>query len=203
MINILQLKKLQVRNPSKSRARNVTEPSPSEKEETEEVEKEEQTPSPTDLEKLKHKTAQKTEQAPASENEKESNLTFSDQFIAQIENIKPFRIKSVELPKIIFTQHKNTQSIKEKSTIMVYVYTMPVEDQLYTWKELFQAAKKNTINFSIKWLDEKGKTESEWAFGGARVQGIDLGNAAYEKPQPSEGAIEISYDTVNIDGIEF
>ena len=41
------------------------------------------------------------------------------------------------------------------------------------------------------------------ADGGARIQGIDFGSAAYEKPEPSEGAVELSYQTINIDGIEF
>ena len=88
---------------------------------------------------------------------------------------------------------------------MVYFYTMPADkgNNLYPYKQLFETCKKNVVKVSIKWLDEKGNVSSEWVFGGARIQGIDFGSAAYEKPEPSEGAVELSYQTINIDGIEF
>ena len=62
---------------------------------------------------------------------------------------------------------------------------------------------EDLAEFLDKWLNEKGAVDSEWVLNGARIQGIDLGNAAYEKPEPSEGAIEFSYQTINVDGIEF
>lgn len=201
--------KVQVRKPGKSRSRTVTEPPPQEEENQEEVEEvEPPPPNPTDLEKLKNKTSKKSKEVPEEEepiSENKEISVYSDRFIVKCEAIEAFRIKNVELPKIIFAQHKNTQSIKEKSTILVYFYTMPHENgnKLYAWKQLFEAAKKNSIKLSIKWLNEKDNVESDWIFNGARIQGIDFGNASYEKPEPSEGAIEISYDTINIDGIEF
>lgn len=208
MINT-NIKKISVRNPSKSRGRTVTiPPPPVPEEELEEVEgSEPPAPPPTDLEKLKNKTNKKSkkEEPEEEEQEPEGDVVYSDRFIVQCEALEPFRIKNVELPKIIFSQHKNTQSIKEKSTVLVYFYSMPHEkgEKLYAWKQLFEAAKKNSIKFSIKWLNEKGAADSEWVLNGARIQGIDLGNAAYEKPEPSEGAIEFSYQTINVDGIEF
>ena len=211
MINT-NTKKTQVRIPTKSRGRSVTIPPPPVDEELEDVVPSEPPPPPppTDLEKLKRKTSKKVEeeeeeQEAEEEEEGAEHVIFSDRFLLHCEGMEPFRVKNVELPKIIFAQHKNSQSIKEKSTIMVYFYTMPHEkgEALYPWKKLFEAAKKNAIKFSIKWLNEKGKIESEWTFGGARIQGVDLGNAAYEKPEPSEGAIEFSYQTINVDGIEF
>ena len=208
MINT-NIKKISVRNPSKSRGRTVTIPPPAPpEEEVEEVEgSEPPAPPPTDLEKLKNKTNKKSkkEEPEEEEQEPEGDVVYSDRFIVQCEALEPFRIKNVELPKIIFSQHKNTQSIKEKSTVLVYFYSMPHEkgEKLYAWKQLFEAAKKNSIKFSIKWLNEKGAADSEWVLNGARIQGIDLGNAAYEKPEPSEGAIEFSYQTINVDGIEF
>jgi len=206
--------KTQVRIPTKSRGRSVTIPPPPVDEDGEDVVPSEPPPPPppTDLEKLKRKTSKKVEEEeeePEAQEEEEQEgmeqVIYSDRFLLQCEGMEPFRVKNVELPKIIFAQHKNSQSIKEKSTIMVYFYTMPHEkgEALYPWKKLFEAAKKNAIKFSIKWLNEKGKIESEWTFGGARIQGVDLGNAAYEKPEPSEGAIEFSYQTINVDGIEF
>ena len=210
MINT-NTKKISVRNPSKSRGRTVTIPPPAPEEETEEVEgSEPPPPPPTDLEKLKSKTNKKSkeeeqEQQPQMEQEEEGEVVYSDRFVVQCVALESFRVKNVELPKIIFAQHKNIQSIKEKSTVLVYFYTMPHEksNNLYAWKQLFEAAKKNSVKFSIKWLNEKGAADSEWILNGARIQGIDLGNAAYEKPEPSEGAIEFSYQTINIDGIEF
>jgi len=208
MITANNTKKTQTRIP-RSRGRSVTIPPPPVDEELEETVSTEPPPPPppTDLEKLKRKTTKKEEeeQEEAPEEQAEETVIYSDRFVLQSEGIEAFRIKNVELPKIIFAQHKNSQSIKEKSTIMVYFYTMPHEkgDALYPWRKLFEAAKKNAIKFTIKWLDEKGKVESEWTFGGARIQGVDLGNAAYEKPEPSEGAVEFSYQTINIDGIEF
>jgi hypothetical protein len=208
MITANNTKKTQTRIP-RSRGRSVTIPPPPVDEELEETVSTEPPPPPppTDLEKLKRKTSKKEEeeQEEAPEEQAEETVIYSDRFVLQSEGIEAFRIKNVELPKIIFAQHKNSQSIKEKSTIMVYFYTMPHEkgDTLYPWRKLFEAAKKNAIKFSIKWLDEKGKVESEWTFGGARIQGVDLGSAAYEKPEPSEGAVEFSYQTINIDGIEF
>lgn len=208
MINT-NTKKISVRNPGKSRGRTVTIPPPAPEEEMEEVvQSEPPPPPPTDLEKLKNKTKKgKTEEEPEQEEDpsEEGDVVYSDRFIVQCEALESFRVKNVELPKIIFAQHKNTQSIKEKSTVLVYFYTMPHEkgNKLYAWKQLFEAAKKNSVKFSIKWLNEKGAVDSEWIFSGARIQGIDLGNAAYEKPEPSEGAIEFSYQTINVDGIEF
>lgn len=208
MITANNTKKTQTRIP-RSRGRSVTIPPPPVDEELEETVSTEPPPPPppTDLEKLKRKTTKKEEeeQEEVPEEQAEETVIYSDRFVLQSEGIEAFRIKNVELPKIIFAQHKNSQSIKEKSTIMVYFYTMPHEkgDALYPWRKLFEAAKKNAIKFTIKWLDEKGKVESEWTFGGARIQGVDLGNAAYEKPEPSEGAVEFSYQTINIDGIEF
>lgn len=209
MINT-NIKKISVRNPSKSRGRTVTIPPPAPEEEMEEVvQSEPPPPPPTDLEKLKNKTKKgKTEEETEQEedsSEEEGDVVYSDRFIVQCEALESFRVKNVELPKIIFSQHKNTQSIKEKSTVLVYFYTMPHEkgNKLYAWKQLFEAAKKNSVKFSIKWLNEKGAVDSEWVLNGARIQGIDLGNAAYEKPEPSEGAIEFSYQTINVDGIEF
>ena len=200
-------KKIQTRQPRPSRGRTVTIPPPAPEEE-EEIEKpESETPPPTDLDKLKSKTKKGKEEKEEEEGEEEESgeVVYSDRFVLVCEGIEPFRVKAVELPKIIFAQHKNSQSIKEKSTVLVSFYTMPHEkgDTLYPWKKLFEAAKKNAIKFSIKWINEKGNAESEWTFGGARIQGIDLGNAAYEKPEPSEGAVEFSYQTINIDGIEF
>lgn len=208
MINT-NTKKISVRNPGKSRGRTVTIPPPPPEEDMEEVvQSEPPPPPPTDLEKLKSKTNKKAkEEEPEQEEETEEQgeVVYSDRFIVQCEALESFRVKNVELPKIIFSQHKNTQSIKEKSTVLVYFYTMPHEkgNKPYAWKQLFEAAKKNSVKFSIKWLNEKGAVDSEWTFNGARIQGIDLGNAAYEKPEPSEGAIEFSYQTINVDGIEF
>lgn len=208
MITINTKKKTQGRPPGKSRGRTVTiPPPPIDEEEEEEKNSEPPAPPPTELEKLKSKVSKKSEEEDEEEEEEEGSgeVVYSDRFIVQCEAVDAFRIKNVELPKIIFAQHKSNQSIKEKSTILVYFYTMPHEkgDKLYAWKQLFEAAKKNSVKLSIKWLDEKGKAESEWVFNGARIQGIDLGNAAYEKPEPSEGAIEFSYQTINVDGIEF
>ncbi|NBP57084.1 hypothetical protein EBU71_11240 [bacterium] len=200
--------KVQVRTPNKTRRRTVSEappPTSSEDENKEEIEEsEDETSDPSELEKLKSKVIKKQE--PESDTDspsvKESDA-FSDRFLLKVEGIESFRVKNVELPKIIFSQHKNIQSIKEKSTIMVYFYTIPHETEGYPWKSLFQAAKKNNIKCAIDWIDEKEKVVSEWVFNKARIQGLDLGNAAYEKPAPSEGAIEISYESINIDGVEF
>ena len=73
----------------------------------------------------------------------------------------------------------------------------------YPWKSLMETCKKDNIALSIDWLDAKGAKSSTWKFGGARVQGLDFGSAAYERPEIAEAAIEIFYDTINIDGIEF
>jgi hypothetical protein len=209
----INTKKTQIRVP-RSRGRTVTIPPPPIDEEVEEIEEEPKPRSPSDLDKLKMKTNKKsseeeTEEVDGGDGGKEeahpSQPVFTDRFVLQFEGIEAFRIKNVELPKIIFAQHKNSQSIKEKSTVMVYFYTMPADkgNNLYPYKQLFETCKKNVVKVSIKWLDEKGNISSEWVFGGARIQGIDFGSAAYEKPEPSEGAVELSYQTINIDGIEF
>lgn len=206
----INTKKTQIRVP-RSRGRTVTIPPPPIDEEVEEIEEEPKPKAPSDLEKLKSKTNKKSSEEETEEEdggEKEDHPgqpVFTDRFVLQFEGIDPFRIKNVELPKIIFAQHKNSQSIKEKSTVMVYFFTMPADkgNNLYPYKQLFESCKKNVVKVSIKWLDEKGNVSSEWVFGGARIQGIDFGSAAYEKPEPSEGAVELSYQTINIDGIEF
>jgi hypothetical protein len=131
----INTKKTQIRVP-RSRGRTVTIPPPPIDEEEEEIEEEPQPRPPTDLEKLKKKTSKKgssEEEEEGEEKEAEGPPVFTDRFVLQFEGIEAFRIKNVELPKIIFAQHKNSQSIKEKSTVMVYFYTMPADkgNQLY------------------------------------------------------------------------
>lgn len=140
--------------------------------------------------------------------EEDEDGPYSDKFVCNCEGLEAFRVKSIELPKMIFMRHKDGQSIKEKSSFMIYFYsalTMTNDDgrALYPYKSLMETCKKNSINLSIDWLDAEGKKNCTWKFGGARVQGLDLGSAAYERPEIAEAAIEISYDTINIDGIEF
>jgi len=142
------------------------------------------------------------------EDEDAEDEAYSDKFVCNCEGLDGFRVKSIELPKMIFMRHKDGQSIKEKSSFMIYFYsalTMPNEDGRapYPYKSLMEACKKNNITLSIDWLNAEGKKNCTWKFGGARVQGLDLGSAAYERPEIAEAAIEISYDTINIDGIEF
>ena len=91
---------------------------------------------------------------------------------------------------------------------MIYFYsalTPPNPDgrSPYPWKSLMETCKKNSIALSIDWLDADDKKICTWKFGGARVQGLDLGSASYERPEIAEAAVEIYYDTINIDGIEF
>jgi hypothetical protein len=82
------------------------------------------------LEKLKNRKKKKTEEEPEEEAEEQGEVVYSDRFVVQCEALEPFRVKNVELPKIIFSQHKSTQSIKEKSTVLVYFYTMPHEKEI-------------------------------------------------------------------------
>ncbi len=170
--------------------------------ELEEQEEEEQQPSPTDLQKLTRKTHSQGEDSEESEDDGPPvKKIYSDRFILTCDNIESYRIKGIELPKIIFSHHRNNQTIKEKSSVMVYFYTIPKDG--YPYKKILEACKKETIKFLIKWLDEKGAVKSEWIFGGARIQGVDFGSAAYERPDISEAAMEIVYQTINVDGIEF
>lgn len=143
------------------------------------------------------------------DDEDDESEQYSDKFVLNFEGLEPFRVKSIELPKMIFMRHKSEQSIKDKSTFMIYFYsalTMVPEETgraPYPWKLLMESCKKKTLEVSIDWLDAFGKKNSVWKFGGARVQGLDLGAAAYERPEIAEAAIEVSYDTINIDGVEF
>lgn len=169
---------------------------------------------PSELERFAQKAAHHLEKSNPNEsdededddedgedNEGNKKIIYSDRFILTCDNIEAFRVKGIELPKMLFLQHRNTQTIKEKSNLMVYLYTIPKED--YPYKKLFEACKKESIKFNIKWLDEKGNISSEWSFGSARIHGIDFGNAIYERSELPEAALEISYQTINIDGIEF
>jgi hypothetical protein len=171
-------------------------------EEIQEEQIEEEPPAPSDLQKLVSKANKaESDEDEEEEGEEAPKKIFSDKFILVCDNIEPFRIKAIELPKIIFSQHRDNQTIREKSSIMVAVYTVPRDD--YPFKRILEACKKEKIKFTIKWLDDKGVIKSEWVFGGARIQGVDFGSAAYERPELSEAAMEIGYQTINIDGVEF
>jgi hypothetical protein len=200
--------------PPRSRRKTTAPVQPEEHDESkqEEVTQEQQLPS--ELERFAQKAAHHLEKSNSNDaddgedddedgedNEGNKKIIYSDRFILTCDNIEPFRIKGIELPKMLFLQHRNTQTIKEKSNLMVYLYTIPKEN--YPYKKLFEACKKESIKFSIKWLDEKGNVGSEWSFGSARIHGIDFGNAIYERSELPEAALEINYQTINIDGIEF
>lgn len=134
--------------------------------------------------------------------------TYNDKFICNCEGLESFRVKSIELPKMIFIRHKSGQSIKEKSSFMIYFYSALTATHAdgaapYPYKAIMEICKKDNIALSIDWLDTNDKKSCTWKFNGARVQGLDLGSAAYERPDIAEAAIEISYDTINVDGIEF
>lgn len=198
--------------PPRSRRKTTAPVQPEELDESkqEEVTQEQQLPS--ELERFAQKAAHHLEKSDSNEPEVEDDedddnsegnkkIIYSDKFILTCDNIEPFRVKGIELPKMLFLQHRNTQTIKEKSNLMVYLYTIPKEE--YPYKKLFEACKKESIKFNIKWLDEKGAVSSEWSFGSARIHGIDFGNAIYERTELPEAALEINYQTINIDGIEF
>lgn len=186
------------------------------------VPEKEQPKEKSDLEKLTSRTAKEithlNEEVNVDENNEElldeedesgeEEEVYSDKFVCNCEGLDGYRVKSIELPKMIFMRHKDGQSIKEKSSFMIYFYSAPAATNdegraLYPYKSLMETCKKNNITLSIDWLDFEGKKHCTWKFGGARVQGLDLGSAACERPDIAEAAIEISYDTINIDGIEF
>ena len=169
---------------------------------------------PSELEKLTCRTSKEIPPPSIDEDDMEDDCSededdsYSDKFVCNCEGLESFRVKNIELPKMIFLRHKNEQSIKEKSSFMIYFYSAltnnsPNGKSIYPYKSLMETCKKNTIELSIDWLDVEGNKNCTWKFGGARVQGLDLGSASYERPDISEAAIEISYDTINIDGIEF
>jgi len=209
--------------PKKKKKEESIPPPPSKKQKPKD--KEEETPKKkSELEKLTGRTAKEiphlNEEIDPGEDEEnfegeeddfpeEGGEAYSDKFLLNCEGLDSYRIKSIELPKMIFMRHKNEQSIKEKSSFMVYFYAAMAGDSEdktrapYPWKSLMEACKKDTIALSIDWLDAKGDKSSTWKFGGARIQGLDFGSAAYERPELAEAAIEIFYATINIDGIEF
>ena len=128
---------------------------------------------------------------------------FHDRFIIHTDAFNAFLVKAIDLPKILFSPHRETQSFREKSVILVALLAPPEEVAKGLHKKLFTACKKSRIPFSIDWLDNKGEVTSTWHFENVRIQGIDFGSAAYERPEINVIAVEFVYDNLKIDGIQF
>lgn len=128
---------------------------------------------------------------------------FHDRFIIHTDAFEPLLVKAIDLPKILFSPHRETQSFREKSVILVALLAPPDEVSKGLHKKLFTACRKAKLPFSIDWLSDKGEVTSTWQFENVRIQGIDFGSAAYERPEVNVIAVEFVYDNLKIDGIQF
>lgn len=130
---------------------------------------------------------------------------FVDAFIVETDAFDGRAVYSVELPKMLFkTSSSDSRLVKEKSSIMVTLVSVPesIEDGLF--KTLMLATKKNKITFNIKWIGlPEGDSLSVWKFVNPRISAIDLGTCAYEeREEPMQVLVEIEYDSINFDGVE-
>jgi len=128
---------------------------------------------------------------------------FHDRFVIRTDAFDPFLVKAVDLPKILFSPHRETQSFREKSVILVALHARSEAVEQGLHKKLFVACKKSRIPFEINWLDSKGEVISSWQFENVRIQGVDFGSAAYERPEANVIAVEFVYDNLKIDGVQF
>lgn len=138
-------------------------------------------------------------------------LIYSDKFVLISDAFKPEAVKGIELPKMILKKTRDDeQTIQEKSVIMVYLDITMDAIKGNCFQQLYKAARKGPIKLQLKWLDEKEASSSNpsdsdglstWKFEGARIHGIDFGNAMVKRPEINMVSIEITYDNISIDGI--
>lgn len=112
-------------------------------------------------------------------------------------------VKVLDLPKMLLRQTKNEQICHDRSVVMVYLQSTPESVANGQHKKLFMAAAKDEIKFGLNWLNPADKDEvcSKWVFEGARIQGLDFGSAATERPEPNMITVEVAFNNLKIDGI--
>lgn len=130
---------------------------------------------------------------------------FADAFIVETDAFDARAVYSIELPKMLFKpSSSDSQLVKEKSSIMITLVSIPesIEDGLF--KTLLLATKKNKISLAIKWIGiPDGDVLSTWKFVNPRIAAIDMGTCAYEEREdPMQVLVEVEYDSLNVDGVE-
>jgi len=128
---------------------------------------------------------------------------YHDRFVVHTDAFDAFLVKAVDLPKILFSAHREVQSFREKSALLVVLHAQSEAVGEGLHKKLFSACKKSRIPFAIKWLDNNGEVISLWQFENVRIQGVDFGSAAYERPELNTITVELAYDNFKIDGVQF
>lgn len=153
-------------------------------------------------------------------------LIYSDKFTLISDAFKPEFVKGIELPKIIMKKvREDQQAVEEKSSIMVYLNVTMDNIRSGCFKQLYKAARKGPIKLELQWNDEEPEAEDKasaktassskkksapveekdplsiWKFEGARIQALDFGTAVCKRPDINRILIEVTFESVEIDGI--
>jgi len=122
----------------------------------------------------------------------EGRQSFYDHYRLKCDHID-IQPKSIVLPKFIFNPGVG---YKEKGLLLLG-FASDHKNDLFV--KVLTAAEKGFKKFEIAFLDDDEKEVlSTWRFVGARIQAVDFGFVAKERPSPAELAIEIDYQHLAI-----
>lgn len=117
----------------------------------------------------------------------EGGQIFTDHYSLQCDHLD-VQPKSIVLPKFIFNPG---MGYKEKGLLLL---AFDSNHKVSIFEKVLKASEKGFKKFHIQFLDETGEeVVSTWKFEGARIQAVDFGFVAKERPSPAELAVEIDY----------
>lgn len=138
-------------------------------------------------------------------------LIYSDQFRVVSDAFQPEFVTALELPKMILKKTRDDeQTINDKSVLMVYLSITNDNIKKGCFQQLYKAARRGPIKLQLAWLEAVDKTKetkqepeelSLWKFEGARIKGIDFGNAMAKRADINMVTVEVTYENIIIDGI--
>lgn len=122
----------------------------------------------------------------------EGDIIYSDYFQLKCSHID-IQPKSIVLPKFIFN---HGVGYKEKGYVLL---GFDSDHRNNLFGKVLKAANEGFGFFDIIFLDPEEKTAvSTWKFTEARIQAVDFGFIATQRPTPAEFAVEIDYRHLTI-----
>lgn len=129
---------------------------------------------------------------------------YRDNFMIVSDAFDYKHVKGIDLPKVIFdrtVKHKS-QVVFEKSVVLIYLNVTAANVADGCFAKLWKSSSKGEITLKVVWVDPNTGTESSvWKFAGARIQALDFGNAAYQRPDINAITVQVEYDCLDIDNL--
>lgn len=107
-------------------------------------------------------------------------------------------LNSVVLPKFLMSM---TKVVSEQSLLLL---TYKASHKPNVFRMVLEASKKGVKKFLIHFKEtEEDDIISTWSFEGVRVHAVDFGYVTNQRTEPAVVSVELSYDSISIDGFEF